>query len=181
MGNQYYLMSQLPDITAVSIKQPLPVTEEYFRNLCARFLDESALRILNALSLIPPRISVSTGSVFVDAWYERERALRLALAQVRALNLHRESEPLTGACTGDVLQAARTAVGMENPLAAEQFLYQYRLETIGILEPVDMFSEDAVYAYALRLLLGWRIRLFNEETGMASYHTIYEKILGETT
>lgn len=181
VGSQYYLVAQLPDVSSAGDKQALPITEEYFRDLCSRFLDEKSLAVLNGLTLVPPREEVSTGSAFVDAWYEKERALRLALAQVRALNLQKESEQLNGACTADILQVARTAVGMDSPLAAEQYLYQYRLGVINQLAPLDMFSTDAVFAYALRLMLAQRVRLFNEDTGMASYHTIYERILGENT
>ncbi len=180
MNEQYYLVSQLPDISAAAARQPLPVTEEYFRELCSRFLGKKGLTVLKGLSLIPPLKEDPTGSVFVDAWYEKERALRLCLAQVRSLAMKKESVQLTGACTGDVLQAARNAVGMDSPLSAEQFLYQYRMDVINRLQPLDIFSEDAVFAYGLKLMLTQRMRLFNEETGMVSYHTIYDRILGET-
>ena len=181
MGNQYYLVSQLPDVASSGEKQNIPITEEYFRDLCERFLDEKSLDILKNLTLVPPRKDVVTGSAFVDAWYEKERALRLALAQVRALNLQKESEALNGACTGDVMQAARTAVGMDSPLSAEQYLYQYRLDVINQIAPLDQFSVDAVFAYGLKLMLTARMKLFNEEKGMSSYHTIYDRILGENT
>lgn len=179
MGNQYYLVAQLPDVASAIEKQTLPITEEYFRDLCSRFLDEKSIAILNSLTLVPPRSEVKTGSTFVDTWYDKERALRLALAQVRALNLKKESEQLNGSCTGDVLQAARTAVGMDSPLSAEQFLYQYRMDLINQIAPLDMFSIDSIFAYAIKLMLAQRMKLFNEQTGMASYHTIYERILGE--
>ncbi|QTQ11753.1 DUF2764 family protein [Treponema parvum] len=179
MGNQYYLVAQLPDVVSAVDKQSLPITEEYFRELCSRFLDEKSLNILKALSLVPPRDEIKTGSAFVDAWYDKERALRLALAQVRALNMKKESVPLNGSCTGDVLQAARTAAGMDSPLSAEQYLYQYRMDVINQLSPLDTFSTDAVFAYGLKLMLIRRIKLFNEERGKASYHTIYDRILGE--
>ena len=181
MGNQYYLVSQLPAVSYTGEKQNLPISEAYYRDLCARFLDERSLEILNNLSLVPPRKNIATGSAFVDTWYAKERALRLALAQIRALNLQKESEPLSGECTGDVMQVARTAVGMDSPLSAEQFLYQYRIDVINQLAPLDQFSVDAVFAYGLKLMLAQRMKLFNEQTGMASYHTIYDRILGENT
>ncbi|MCR5290076.1 MAG: DUF2764 domain-containing protein [Treponema sp.] len=180
MSEQYYLVAQLPDITAVGEKQTLPITEEYFRDLCERFLSSKGVEIARNLSLVPPREDVKTGSAFVDAWYEKERALRLGLAQVRALAMKKEAVQINGACTGDVMQAARTAVGMDSPLAAEQFLYQYRISVVDQLTPLDMFSEDAVFAYGIKLMLTQRMKVFNTETGMASYHTIYERILGET-
>ena len=80
---------------------------------------------------------------------------------------------------GDVVQAARTAVGMENPLGAEQFLNQYRLGVLDRMTPLDMFSADSVYNYGLRLMLAERMKKFDKDEGLASYHQIYDEILGE--
>ncbi len=173
---QYYLVSQLPAIENLDSKQ-LPITEKYYRDLCGRFLDEKSLAVLDALSLEPPKKEARTGSAFLDAWYDRERCLRMALAQVRALKLKREADVLPGGCTADILQAARTAVGMESPLAAEEFLYKYRMETLRSLAPLDAFSVDAVFAYGISLMLAQRMKKFDVETGKASYHKIYDEIL----
>jgi len=97
------------------------------------------------LSLEPPLEVKPTGSVFLDAWYDKERNLRLALAQLRALKMKKETKNLPLPNDGDVVQAARTAVGMENPLGAEQFLNQYRLGVLDRMTPLDMFSADSVY------------------------------------
>jgi len=51
MSRQYYLMAQLPDISVNSDKSDLPITEEYFNDLCHRFLDEKELTMLDELSL----------------------------------------------------------------------------------------------------------------------------------
>ncbi len=180
MASQYYLMSQLPAIDSGDSKA-LPITEQYFRDLCSRFLDTKSLQILENLSLEPPRDETKTGSVFLDKWNERERCLRLALAQIRAVKMKKESVILPGSCTADIMQAARTAVGMDSPLAAEEFLNQYRMETLSAMQPLDNFSVDAVYAYGLKLLLCQRMKKFDRETGKVSYRKIYDDILGETT
>ena len=65
MASQYYLMSQLPAIDSNDSKA-LPITEQYFRDLCSRFLDPKSLQILENLSLEPPRDETKTGSVFLD-------------------------------------------------------------------------------------------------------------------
>ncbi|MCQ2611488.1 MAG: DUF2764 domain-containing protein [Treponema sp.] len=181
MANQYYLVSQLPCIENVDAKGTLPITEKYYRDLCSRFLDPKSLEILESLSLEPPKQETSTGSDFLDKWNERERCLRLALAQIRAAKMKKESEILPGSCTADIVQAARTAVGMDSPLAAEEFLNQYRLETLDSMAPIDIFSVDAVFAYGIRLMLCQRIKLFDKEKGKVSYRKIYDEILGETT
>ena len=65
MGGQYYLVSQLP---AFSINQsaPLPVTEEYFIDLCSRFMDKKAVKAIQNLSLEPPRQAEKTGYDVLD-------------------------------------------------------------------------------------------------------------------
>lgn len=179
MGAQYYLVSQLPAIDNLEGRSQLPITEKSFKELCSRFLDKKNMKILESLSLEPPKDETSTGSAFLDKWNDRERCLRLALAQIRALKMKKESEMLPGSCTADILQAARTAVGMDSPLAAEEYLNQYRMDTLKSLTPLDGFCVDAVFAYGLKLMLAQRMKHFDRETGKDSYHKIYDEILGD--
>jgi len=179
VGNWYYLMSQLPSVT-ISMDKPLPVTEEYFMDLCSRFLDNKSFTILKNLSLEPPREGKKTGSAFLDAWYENERLLRFALAKIRALKLKKDVEFPMLSISPDIVQTARTACGMESPLAAEQFLNESRVQMLDRFAPFDQFSTDAVYVYALKLKLAKRMKSFTEEAGAASYRTIYDQILGES-
>jgi hypothetical protein len=68
---------------------------------------------------------------------------------------------------------------MDSPLAAEQILNEFRTDFLNRISPVNSFSTEAVYVYALKLRLAERIRKFNDEAGMASYRTIYDSILGD--
>jgi hypothetical protein len=176
---QYYLVSQLPDISAAGEKSTLPITEKYYRDLCSRFLDPKDVKVLNNLSLTPSREAEATGSAFLDAWYSNERCLRYALAQVRAQKMKKDAGSIPVSISGDIVQAARTAVGIDSPLSAEQFLYEYRLSFLNAIQPMDSFSVDAVFAYGIRLMLLERIKKFNAEKGTDSYHKIYDTILGE--
>lgn len=182
MAGQYYLMAQLPAFS-INVGALLPFTEEYFIELCSRFLDNKAMGILRSLSLEPPRIPKKTGSSFVDNWYSWERNVRLSLAKIRATKLKKEfslgSELLS--FPPDVVFTARTASGFDSPLEAEEFLNSERLFALNRLSPLDAFSIDALYAYALKFKLAVRIKKFNEETGMESYRKIYDTILGEST
>ncbi|AEE16612.1 DUF2764 family protein [Treponema brennaborense] len=180
MGTWYYLLSQLPSFSVTSERAPLPVTEKYFLELCSRFLDAKSMKILESVSLEPPRNGRKTGSAFLDAWYETERELRCALARIRALKLKKEFDMSDVSVPPDIAQIARTACGMDSPLAAEQYLNEVRINMIDRFAPLDAFSTDAVYAYALKLKLALRMRSFSEEAGSASYRTIYDKILGES-
>ena len=173
----YYLVSQLPNISSAESKSALPLTSESFREIASRFISEKEKSILNGLSLVPSMELNTTGSKFLDIWYEKERNLRCALAQIRAQKLKKDTFPLPAGCTADIISAARTAVGMDSPLSAEQFLYEYRLRLLDDLRPLDGFSIDAVYAYGLRLMLVERMRKFEVENGKTSYHKIYDTIL----
>ena len=173
----YYLVSQLPNISASESKSSLPLNGEQFRELASRFISEDEKKVLESLSLVPPMELESTGSAFLDAWYEKERNLRCALAQIRAQKMKKDSIPLPAGCTADIISAARTAVGMDSPLSAEEFLYDYRLRLLNDLRPLDAFSIDAVYAYGLNLLLVERMKKFEVENGKTSYHKIYDTIL----
>ena len=173
----YYLVSQLPNISAAESKASLPLNSESFREVASRFISPKEKSMLDTLSLVPPMELKTTGSRFLDIWYEKERNLRCALAQIRAQKLKKDTFPLPAGCTADIISAARTAVGMDSPLSAEQFLYEYRLRLLDDLRPLDAFSIDAVYAYGLRLMLVERMRKFEVENGKTSYHKIYDTIL----
>jgi len=177
----YYLVSQLPNISSTEGKSALPLTSNQFKEIACRFVSENEKVIINALSLVPSKDFgselESTGSDFLDTWYEKERNLRYALAQIRAQKLKKDSVQLPAGITADTINAARTAVGMDSPLSAEQFLYDYRLRLLDDLRPMDNFSIDAVYAYGLKLLLVERMKKFEVENGKTSYHKIYDEIL----
>jgi len=68
-------------------------------------------------------------------------------------------------------------VEIENPLEAENFLLRYRLNFLETLRPMDSFSEDYIFYYALKLKLILRIRQFDVALGEATYKDIYNSIL----
>ncbi|MDR3311642.1 MAG: hypothetical protein LBS64_00710 [Spirochaetaceae bacterium] len=180
MANWYYLAAQLPAIPSGSDRAP-PLSGEAFLELCSRFLDKKSMDILRSLSLEPPVKPLKTGSRVVDSWNEMENSLRLALAALRAQKLNKTFDGLAASIRPEALQAARTAMGLDNPLAAEQFLNDFREGCIDRIAGHGTFSTETMYAYALKLKMLIRIRKFNEEAGAASYHKIYDHILGEAT
>ncbi len=182
MANYYYLVAQLPAVVfSGDSTAPLPITFDYFKDLCARFLSGCVLRQINSLSLEPPREPVDSGSAFLNNWYNWERSLRLALAQQRAAKMQKVfADSAVATVTQDIQQIARTACAFDSPLEAEKFLNKERLVKIGDFKPTDDFCADAVYAYGLKLLLAARIQKFDENAGMESYRIIYDQILGES-
>ncbi len=179
----YYLMSQLPSISPTA--QQVPMSFEAFKELALRFLSKKDAKVLNQLSLEPPREDKSTGSKFLDKWYDYERALRLSLEQVRAAKLNRTSSVSAEERSilnrnADSAQVAKNAFAMENPLEAEIFLDNARFQKADTVAPSKGFSSDAVFAYGLKLMLRERATKFEMEKGRRAYTHTYNAIL-ETT
>ena len=174
---EFYLISQLPSLDGISDTSSVPITEERFLELCSRFLGKKAFCILEKLTINPPKELEATGSALVDAWYESERCLRLALAKVRAEKMKKSYEIGNVILPVEHVRAAGVAVEMENPMEAERVLNGYRLRFLDNLRPMDNFSEDFVYYYGLKLKLISRIRQFDTDVGIATYKDIYDSIL----
>lgn len=181
MASYYYLMAQLPAIYESS--QPY-ISFKSFKELASRFLTEKDAAVLRKLSLEPPRSEEKTGSAFLDSWYGFERSLRLALEQQRSSKLKWETpisytERITLTEAFSVIQIARIAIAMNNPLEAEVFLDNARFQAADTIKGNEAFSSDAVFSYAIKLLLRERAAHFNMERGREEYTHIYNEILAE--
>ena len=174
---EYYLNSQLPSLDGIGENTPLPITEERFLELCRQFLKKKTLEKIEKITLVPSLDFEKDGSDLLAEWNERERELRLALARVRAEKLGKSFEYEGATVTQELSRVVSTAVEMENPLEAENFLLQYRLDFLEELRPIDVFSEAYLFYYALKLKLVLRIRRFDRELGEAAYKNIYSSIL----
>lgn len=174
---EYYLVSQLPSLDGIGDSAPIPITEQRFAELCARFLDKKTQSRLQALTLVPPLDGDPCGSPLIDAWNEGERHLRLALGAARAAKMGKPFDTRQVLLPAEVTRAAAAAVELQNPLEAERFLLQHRLSFLETLRPMDTFSQDYLFYYGLKLKLIMRIRQFDAEVGEAAYRKIYSSIL----
>ena len=172
-----YLISQLPSLDGISEGAPLPITEERFTELCERFLSKKAQKQLSKLTLKPSRAYEKSDSALVEAWNEGERKLRLVLGKIRAEKLNKHFESEEDSVPYELIQAAREAVEIENPMEAELFLNKYRLGFLESLRPMDAFSEDFVFYYGIKLKLISRIKQFDAESGSSAYRNIYDSIM----
>ncbi len=175
--NQYYLMAQLPSLDGVTDTSPLPITQERFLELCERFLGKRAKKALENMTLSPDRVYSPAGAALLDAWNDGERRLRLALGAVRAERMHKSFDTGAEILPEALMQIARSATEMKDPMAAEQYLNRHRLAFLETLRPADMFSEASVFYYGLRLMLLGRTRRFDGNRGRDAYKTIYHSIL----
>lgn len=174
---EYYLISQLPSLDGLNDNVPVPITEERFYDICNRILGKKAQKVLSKLSLVPPRYYESEGSQVLDSWNAGEKNLRLALGKVRAEKLNKQFDAENRTFTTDLLQAVRAAVEMDSPLEAEKALNRYRMEYLEAIKPMDVFSEEFVYYYCLKLKLILRMREFDAENGKTAYRNIYDSIM----
>lgn len=174
---EYYLISQLPSLDAVSENVPLPISEERFFELCGRFLGKKSQSAVEKLTLSPPKDAEPSGSAFIDAWNESERNLRFALGKVRAERMKKPFDTGNRIFPVEYLRAASAVMEMENPMEAEKFLNRFRVEILESLRPMDGFCEDYIFYYGLKLKLLLRIRQFDTVRGEEAYKNIYNSIL----
>ena len=174
---EYYLISQLPSLDGLSDNVPVPITEERFYDICNRILGKKAQDELSKLSLVPPRYYEPSGSAVLTSWNAGEKNLRLALGKVRAEKLGKQFDAENRTFTTDLMQAVRAAVEMDSPLEAEKVLNRYRMEYLEAIRPMDVFSEEFVYYYCLKLKLILRMRQFDAESGKSAYRNIYDSIM----
>ncbi len=175
---EYYLISQLPSLDSIDDGAPLPINEERFFDLCSRFLNTKTKNELQKITLNPPKDFEKCRNALINAWNEGERNLRFALVRARSEKMKIPCDIENSTLFPQYLQAAKTAVEMESPMEAEIFLNNFRLSFLESLRPVDIFSEDYVYYYAIKLKLLLRIRNFDTESGKEAYKNIYNSVIG---
>ena len=196
MGAYYYLVSQLPSLV---YGQKPPMLPETFKDLAKSLLKAEDAALLDMVSLDPapseysgtqgaPASSSisyadqapSSGSDFIDAWREWERALRLNLARQRAVKVKREGAALAEppVIPADAATAAHGAItAVDSPLEADIFLDKARWSAIEALQGTDYFDRNTVFAYLLKLLILQRRDSMHTETGFSEYKSLYASIM----
>ena len=174
---EYYLISQLPSLDGISENATVPITENQFEELCERLLGKKTQRILKEITLLPPKKPKSSGSALIDAWNEKERNLRLALCKVRSEKMSKIFASENESFSDEYIKVSKAALEMENPMEAEKYLNNYRLQILETLRPIDNFSEEYIYYYGIKLKLIQRIRQFDTVAGEEAYKSIYNSIL----
>ena len=199
MGYYYYLA---PQLSYLVYGQEIPMSSAAFINLALDTMSSDDAALLDYCTLDPDPVKESGGSSdkpldsksdsiayaepvspshseFIDKWREWERTLRLNLARNRALKLKREIGVEVPEYPADAVLTAKNAMSIESPLEAELFLDKARWDAIESFQGINVFSESAMYAYLLKLLLLERKASFNAEEGFTEYKALYTAILGE--
>ena len=189
----YYLGAQLPYLV---YGQKPPMSSASFKALASEQMSSKDAALLDFCTLDPDpalnpagsspasgtayaELASRTPSAFINSWKEWERALRLNLARNRAIKLKREDAFEAPGFPSDAVSAAKNAAALESPLEAEIFLDRARWDAIEDFQGLNTFSENAMYAYLLKLLLMERRKAFDIEEGYTEYERLYAAILGE--
>ena len=175
--NHYYLMAQLPSLDGIADTAPMPITEERLYELCGRFLGKKELKALIDITLLPPKKSEKSGYSLIDSWNDEERKLRFALGIVRAEKSKKTFEYKIDYLPQEIMQTARTAVEINDPMEAEKYLNKVRMDFLETLRPMDAFCIDALFYYAIKLKLILRMRQFDGGRGLQNYGKIYDSII----
>ncbi len=174
---EYYFISQLPSLDGISENMPVPITEDRFLELCERFLGKKAQSEIKKLSLTPSKEPEKSSSALIEAWNDGERNLRLALSKARADKMKKQFDLQNKQLPAELIKVANAALEIESPMEAEKFLSVHRLSFLESLRPMDSFSEDFIFYYALKLKLILRLRQFDTKLGQEAYRNIYNSIL----
>ena len=190
MGAYYYLAAQLPYLV---YGQAAPMSSAAFRAMAHDAMSSADAALLDCCTLDPNPAAAPgatyaesagrTPSEFINKWREWERTLRLTLARSRFQKLKREGGVMVDPpeYPADAAAVAKNALAMDSPLDAEIFLDKARWSAIDSFQGISSFTENAMYAYLLKLLLLERRAAFKTEEGFTEYKGLYAAILGSGT
>ena len=185
MDSYFFLGAQLPHL---NYEQGMPMSSADFIALVQNKMSSKDSSIFKYCTLNPCSVPDSDSgktakkikSDFIKRWNEWEESLRLNLASGRAKKLKRQdAAALPSGTNEDAAVVAKHALSLESPLEAEMFLDKARWNAIDNLKGMSIFSESAMYAYFLKLLLMERRACFNTEEGFAEYKRLYAAILAD--
>ncbi|MCP4163417.1 MAG: DUF2764 family protein [Deltaproteobacteria bacterium] len=179
MSLYYYTMSSLPMLSYDGL---LHITSELFLDYCSRELTEESMeKLLNCKISIPDNPELLEGAVL--HYWEWEKSLRNELVKLRAKNMNVDEKDYLR--DGDILfgipEIAQTAMKIDSPLEAENFLNNARWTTLDELVTGHFFDFHALSIYYLQLQLLERKQLFDSEKGFENYQEIYKNILSNVS
>ena len=176
MAIYYYIMAALPTIW---LGDKVPISEEEFLQLVEDTLGPVAYRVLckSRWGSVEP-----TGSPFADRILSWEKELRLELAKARLAgpNCSTSHQALPGSDGYDVLtEKVRTALSLDSPLAAENFLNNLRWSFVEEMSSSHFFDLEALIAYYFKLQVALRQQKFQQAAGKEAFNKVYEKVRGK--
>jgi len=164
-GGYYFLVASLPHL---SLRAAPPLTTGQFLRRCAAQISATHYRILAEVERFQAQ-PTGTGLALLDRWHERERALRNALAVVRAQRLGVAAAAYLRNFRQDpsLAEIAQRLLMLDSPLAADEELDRLRWRFLEELAFGHYFDLETVVIYRLKLHLLERRARFNPTVGAA--------------
>lgn len=183
MSRYYYFAATLP---ALQFGASLPLSSEEFLRRARRHLSRGDYRAIEGavLSPSPEEAPAAGGSILLGRHNAWERALRNALAALRAGRLGRSAEaylrpalPMDEALAASASETAEAAFKAASPLEGELAIERARWSFLDRECPFQTFDLESLVAYRLELQVLERIALFLPERGEKEYREVYAAIL----
>jgi hypothetical protein len=183
MSRYYYFAATLP---ALQFGASQPLSSEEFLRRARRHLSRADYRAIEGavLNPSPDEAPATGGSLLLERHNAWERALRNALAVLRAERLGREAEaylrpalPMDEALAASASETARAAFGAASPLEGELAIERARWSFLDRECPFQTFDLESLVAYRLELQVLERVALFLPERGEKEYREVYAAIL----
>jgi len=164
-GRYYYLVASLPHL---SLRAAPRLTTGQFLSRCATQVSAVHYQILTEVELFQAQPK-GTGLALLDRWYDRECALRNALAVVRAKRLGVEAagHPRDFRHDPSLAEIARHLLALDSPLAADEDLDRLRWRFLEELAFGYYFDLETLVVYLLKLQILERRARFDPVVGAA--------------
>jgi hypothetical protein len=172
MTQYYFIMAALPTIF---LGEKVIISEEKFLEFAE---DTSGPEVYRVLSGSRWGSVEPTGYPFADRILSWEKELRLELARARLAGLKFSSPQALPESDGHdvLLETVRTALSMESPLAAENYLNNARWSFVEEMSESHFFDQESLIAYYFKLQLALRQEKFRKAAGREAFEKIYEKV-----
>jgi hypothetical protein len=164
-GGYYYLVASLPHLRLGAAPR---LTTGQFLSRCAAQVSAAHYRILAGVERFQVQ-PTGTGLALLDRWYDRECALRTALAVVRAQRLGVAAAAHLRNFRQDpsLAEIAQRLLMLDSPLAADEELDRVRWRLLEELAFDHYFDLEALVIYRLKLRILERRARFDPATGAA--------------
>lgn len=180
MAAFYYLISTLPMLSCGEV--PMLTCDEFLA-ACTEFVSNKEMQDLQELTLVPPE-EYDGNNPTAYAWYEWETCLRNALVQLRTKGKGPEGEKFLREETNffsEIPKGVQEAFNKTSPLEMEDALDKVRWSKLNDMEVGHSFDFAILCVYKLKLMLGEKQRLLDEDQGSGNYDAIVDHIYGKAT
>ena len=169
----YFLVASLP---ALNLGAPLRLTPRQFLNRCAEHLPAAHYRILAEVELFQAQ-PARTGLTLLDRWYDRERALRNALAVTRAKcwGVEAAAHLRNFRYDRELAELAKRLLTLDSPLVADEELDRVRWRFLEELAFGHYFDLETLVIDLLKLKILERRTGFDRATGAARLDRMLEQ------